>query len=113
MSLAEAGRTQKLDPVKFEVIRNALVEATEEMGLSLRRSAYSTNIKTRADYSCVIFDDRLQFLASGFSQASHLGSMSRMVPSPSRSTARESLVPAMRSSSTILFSEGCTSTTLL
>jgi N-methylhydantoinase B len=50
------------------------------MGLSLRRSAYSTNIKTRADYSCVIFDKDLRFLASNFSQPSHLGSMSRMVP---------------------------------
>ena len=33
------------DPIKFEVIRNALIEATEEMTIALRRSAYSTNIK--------------------------------------------------------------------
>jgi N-methylhydantoinase B len=85
--------TMQLDPVKFEVIRNALIEATEEMGLSLRRSAYSTNIKTRADYSCVIFDDRLQFLASGFSQASHLGSMSRLVPLAIRDYGPEKLGP--------------------
>src|SRR3954452_23729596 len=70
----------KLDPVQFEVIRNALVEAAEEMGLTLRRSAYSTNIKTRADFSCVIFDAELRFLASNFAQATHLGSMYRMVP---------------------------------
>ena len=38
------------DPIKFEVIRNALIEATEEMTIALRRSAYSTNIKTRADF---------------------------------------------------------------
>jgi hypothetical protein len=40
----------RLDPIAFEVIRNALVEATEEMASALRRSAYSTNIKTGADH---------------------------------------------------------------
>ena len=42
----------RVDPITFEVIRNALLEATEEMTIALRRSAYSTNIKTRADFSC-------------------------------------------------------------
>src|ERR1700752_1882339 len=81
------------DPVKFEVIRNALVEATEEMGLALRRSAYSTNIKTRADFSFVIFDDQLRFLASGFAQPTHLGSMYRMVPMAIREYGAERLGP--------------------
>ena len=36
-----------IDPVRFEVIRNALLAITEEMGATLRRAAYSTNIKTR------------------------------------------------------------------
>src|SRR5262245_49568794 len=93
MSLAEAGRPQTLDPVKFEVIRNALVEATEEMGLALRRSAYSTNIKTRADFSCVVFDADLRFLASGFAQPTHLGSMYRMVPMAVRDYGPENLGP--------------------
>jgi N-methylhydantoinase B len=83
----------KLDPVRFEVIRNALVEATEEMGLALRRSAYSTNIKTRADFSCVVFDANLRFLASGFAQPTHLGSMYRMVPMAVRDFGPENLGP--------------------
>ena len=45
-----------MDPITFEVIRNALVAATDEMVLTLRRSAYSTNIKTRSDFSCAFFD---------------------------------------------------------
>ena len=36
--------TNPIDPIKFEVIRNALTEATEEMAVALRRSAYSTNV---------------------------------------------------------------------
>ncbi|HTW98585.1 MAG TPA: hydantoinase B/oxoprolinase family protein [Acidimicrobiales bacterium] len=70
----------ELDPVLFEVIRNALVEATEEMGVTLRRSAYSTNIKTRADFSCVFADTSMRPIAQGFSQPNHLGSMAEIVP---------------------------------
>ena len=45
----------RLDPIQFEVIRNALVASTEEMATTLRRSAFSTNIKTRGDFSLRIF----------------------------------------------------------
>ena len=48
--------TSDIDPVRFEVIRNALLAITEEMGATLRRAAYSTNIKTRGDFSCAFFD---------------------------------------------------------
>ena len=63
------------DPIRFEVIRNALVEATEEMASALRRSAYSTNIKTRHDFSCAIFDLDKRTVAQSFSQPAHLGSL--------------------------------------
>src|ERR1044071_6450147 len=82
---------RRLDPIKFEVVRNALIEATEEMGLALRRSAYSTNIKTRADFSCTIFDRDLRFVASNFSQPTHLGSMSQLVPRAIRAYGPEKL----------------------
>src|SRR5580658_6365017 len=70
----------KLDPIKFEVIRNTLVEAAEEMAVTLRRSAYSTNIKTRADFSYAVFDRRLRAVAQAFTQPVHLGSMVEQVP---------------------------------
>ena len=65
----------KVDPIKFEVLRNGFLEATEEMALALRRSAYSTNIKTRCDFSCCLFDRDLRPIAQSFSQPNHLGSM--------------------------------------
>jgi len=65
----------KVDPIKFEVIRNGLLEATEEMAAALRRSAYSTNIKTRCDFSCCFFDRDLRPIAQAFTQPNHLGSM--------------------------------------
>src|SRR3954463_13004218 len=69
-----------MDAIAFEVIRNALVAATDEMVLALKRSAYSTNIKTRSDFSCAFFDARLRSVAQGFAQPVHLGSMVEQVP---------------------------------
>src|SRR5262249_10773592 len=73
-----------VDPITFEVIRNALVAATDEMVLALRRSAYSTNIKTRSDFSCAFFDAQLRAVAQGFTQPVHLGSMVEQTPSAVR-----------------------------
>ena len=69
-----------VDPVRFEVIRNALLAITEEMGATLRRAAYSTNIKTRGDFSCAFFDRDLRTIAQAFAQPSHLGSLAHIVP---------------------------------
>ena len=73
------------------MIRNALVAATEEMVLTLRRSAYSTNIKTRADFSCAFFDAELRSVAQGFAQPVHLGSMIEQVPKAVRGYGAENL----------------------
>ena len=69
------------DPIRFEVVRNALQAAVEESGVALARSAYSTNIKTRLDFSCAIFDKDLKVVVQAFSQPSHLGSLVFAVPS--------------------------------
>jgi len=81
----------QMDPIKFEVIRNALVKAVEEMAVALRRSAYSTNIKTRADFSCAFFDHQLQPIAQAFDQPVHLGSLAELVPRVIREYGSENL----------------------
>ncbi len=85
--------TRQLDPITFEVIRNGLVAATDEMVLTLRRSAYSTNIKTRSDFSCAFFDAELRAVAQGFTQPVHLGSMVEQVPRAVRDYGPENLGP--------------------
>jgi len=82
-----------MDPVSFEVIRNALVAATDEMVLALRRSAYSTNIKTRSDFSSAFFDAELRSVAQGFAQPVHLGSMVEQVPKAIRAYGADRLAP--------------------
>ena len=82
-----------VDPITFEVIRNALVAATDEMVLALKRSAYSTNIKTRSDFSCAFFDAELRCVAQGFAQPVHLGSMVEQVPKAVLAYGPENLGP--------------------
>ena len=81
----------QIDPIQFEVIRNALLEATEEMAIALRRSAYSTNIKTRADFSCAFFDRDLRPVAQAFTQPVHLGSLTILTPRAVREYGPENL----------------------
>lgn len=69
-----------VDPIQLEVIKNALLAVTEEQGVALQRAAYSTNIKTRHDYSCSFLDARIRAVAQAFSQPSHLAAMAYAVP---------------------------------
>ena len=89
------------DPVTFEVIRNALVNATEEMAITVRRAAYSTNIKTRADFSCAFFDTKLRSVAQSFAQPAHLVSMYTIVPL----TVREVGIDEMKAGDTYLVND--------
>ena len=92
VDIAERGAgATTLDPVAFEVLRNALVNITEEMALTVRRAAFSTNIKTRADFSCAFFDTELRCVAQSFAQPAHLVAMSTIVPVAIRELAHLSL----------------------
>jgi N-methylhydantoinase B len=65
----------KPDPVTLQIISNSLVYASEEMGLALRNSAYSPNIKERMDHSAAIFDSAGKLLAQAEHIPVHLGSL--------------------------------------
>ena len=67
------------DPIRLEIFKNLFHSVAEEMGGSLRRSAFSPNIKERRDYSCAVFDSDCQVLAMGDHMPVHLGSMPRSV----------------------------------
>jgi N-methylhydantoinase B len=63
------------DEVTLQLISNSLLYASEEMGLALRNSAYSPNIKERMDHSAAIFDKRSRLLAQAEHIPVHLGSL--------------------------------------
>jgi N-methylhydantoinase B len=63
------------DPIELAVFKSAMRSIAEEMGASLRRTAFSPNIKERRDYSCAVFDGAGQVIAMGDHMPVHLGSM--------------------------------------
>jgi len=64
-----------LDPISFEILKNSLVSIAEEMGVVLRRSSFSPNIKERRDFSCALFDAPGQLVAQAEHIPVHLGAM--------------------------------------
>ncbi|MBT8202081.1 MAG: hydantoinase B/oxoprolinase family protein [Acidimicrobiia bacterium] len=64
-----------MDAVTLEVARNRLAQIATEMGVILRRTAYSPNIKERADCSAAIFVPSGEMLAQAEHIPVHLGSM--------------------------------------
>jgi N-methylhydantoinase B len=63
------------DPTTLEIYRALFTSVAEEMGIALRRTAFSPNIKERRDYSCAVFDARGLVIAQGDHMPVHLGSM--------------------------------------
>ena len=68
-----------IDLTTMEVIKGALIYAAEEMGIALKKSAYSPNIKERMDHSCAIFNQRRELIAQAEHIPVHLGSMALAV----------------------------------
>ena len=65
----------KRDPIELELFRHMLVATAGEMGIVLRRTSYSVNIKERRDYSCAIYDASGETIAMGDHMPVHLGAM--------------------------------------
>jgi len=64
-----------IDPITVAVISSALSTIAEEMGKSIIRTAYSTNIKERQDCSTAVFDAKGETLALAEHIPIHLGSL--------------------------------------
>jgi len=74
-SLVSRERPELLDSVSFEILKNSLISIAEEMGVVLRRSSFSPNIKERRDFSCALFSATGQLVAQGEHIPVHLGAM--------------------------------------
>ena len=75
---------KQFDPTTLEIYRALYTSVAEEMGIALRRTAFSPNIKERRDYSCAVFDHQGQVVAQGDHMPVHLGSMPMAVASALR-----------------------------
>src|SRR4029079_17932482 len=72
------------DPVLLEVFNNLFMAVAEQMGVVLRNTASSVNIKERLDFSCAIFDGEGRLVANAPHIPVHLRSMDRSVETSRR-----------------------------
>ncbi len=69
-----------VDTGELEIFRHSLKSIVEEMGVTLQRTAYSTNIKIRRDHTCALFDADLRHVAQHDIAPQHIGSLVSVVP---------------------------------
>ena len=64
-----------MQAIELELFRHLFTSIAEEMGIVLRKTSYSANIKERRDYSCAVYDARGETVAMGDHMPVHLGAM--------------------------------------
>ncbi len=74
-------KAQQVNPILLEVFKNRFSSISEEMGMTLNRTAFSPNIKERRDFSCAVFDANGDMIAQAAHIPVHLGSMPLSVKS--------------------------------
>ncbi|MCB1158865.1 MAG: hydantoinase B/oxoprolinase family protein, partial [Leptospiraceae bacterium] len=73
--------TEAYHPVHLTIFHNLFSSIASQMGKVLQKTAVSTNIKERLDYSCALFDSEGNLVANAPHVPVHLGSMSFCVKS--------------------------------
>lgn len=68
-----------VDPITLTVVWNGLLAIAEEMGSTLRRTAYSEAVREGEDFSTGVFDRQARLIAQGNFTPGHLGSMPYVV----------------------------------
>jgi len=76
---ARPGESTEVDPVRLEIMNNLFMSIAEQMGIVLRRTALSTNIRERLDFSCAVFDRDAGLVANAPHIPVHLGAMGESV----------------------------------
>ncbi len=91
-SSADTTGGSTFDPILTEVFGNRLLTITEDMGNTLIRSSFSTNIKERRDCSVGLFDYRGRCVAQASHMPMHLGSLLGSVEAVLEACAIEDMV---------------------
>ncbi|QDU96111.1 hydantoinase B/oxoprolinase family protein [Lignipirellula cremea] len=70
---------QEADPVLLELFNNQFAAVAEQMGVRLRRTSSSVNVKERLDFSCAVFTSTGDLVVNAPHIPVHLGAMSETV----------------------------------
>ena len=76
-----SSHTKIADPIMLELFNNKFMSIAEEMGVTLRNTSHSVNIKERLDFSCALFDEQGRLIANAPHMPVHLGSMGESIGS--------------------------------
>jgi len=83
--LSDRGRPEKAavstaaDPVMLEIFNNQFAGIAEQMGITLRNTSSSVNVKERLDFSCAIFTPSGDLVVNAPHMPVHLGAMAETV----------------------------------
>src|SRR4026208_128455 len=64
-----------MDPIEFELFKNAIFSIADEMALTVFRTTYSGVLKDNMDYSTGFADAEGKLVAQGLTLPGHLGSV--------------------------------------
>ncbi len=67
--------TGRVDPIEFELFKNAIFAIADEMALTIFRTTYSGVLKDNMDYSTAFCDADGKLVAQGLTLPGHLGSI--------------------------------------
>ena len=83
------------DPVRLEILWSGLVSIAEEMGVTLKKTAYSEMVREANDFSCALFDHDGNMIAQTdyIGSPGHLGSVRDAVKIMLREFPADSLNP--------------------
>ena len=77
--MKNGGDASAVDPVTLSVLWNGLISVADDMGTTLRHTAYSAAVREGDDFSTGIFDAHGRLVAQGNFSPGHLGSMPYVV----------------------------------
>ncbi|HEV7222280.1 MAG TPA: hydantoinase B/oxoprolinase family protein [Pirellulales bacterium] len=76
---AARGISTEADPVMLEIFNNQFAGIAEQMGITLRNTSSSVNVKERLDFSCAIFTPSGDLVVNAPHIPVHLGAMGETV----------------------------------
>lgn len=78
-ALVAAAVSTDVDPVMLEVFNNQFAAIAEQMGITLRNTSSSVNVKERLDFSCALFTPAGDLVVNAPHIPVHLGAMGETV----------------------------------
>lgn len=93
LETAVENRAPDLDPITLTILWNGLIAIADDMGRTLRRTAYSAAVREGDDFSTGLFDARGRLIAQGNFSPGHLGAMPYVVQHVLEHYSVDSLAP--------------------